>query len=87
MTQSPVLKKTTKEFDRRLRCIIKEHWMDFEPPSGVWDLIQNRLESKTDENNMHITHAFPSKAVVRVLSRIDPDDPTRAPNPRTIELK
>jgi len=80
MTQNPILKTTTKEFDRRLRCIIKEHWMDFEPPSGVWDLIKNRLESKTNETNMPIVHAFPSVAVVRVLPTIDPDDPTRVPN-------
>jgi hypothetical protein len=79
MAQSPIQRTTTKEFDQRLRCIIKEHWMGFEPPSEVWETIHSRLESKTAEKTMPLVHAFPSVAVVRVLSSHDPGDPTTLP--------
>jgi hypothetical protein len=79
MTQSPTQKTINKEFDRRLRYIIKEHWMGFEPPSGVWDQIQSRLNLEIAKKTMPLVHAFPSVAVVRVLPNMDPDDPTITP--------
>jgi hypothetical protein len=78
MAQSPIQKTSTKEFDQRLRYIIKEHWFDIEPPNGVWKRIQYRLESQNKRKTMLTEHAFSSKAVVRVLSGTDPDDPTMA---------
>ena len=79
MPQGLAQKSITKEFDQRLRYIIKEHWIGFEPPSSAWNQIQSKLKKKITENNMPLVHAFPSVAVVRVLSNEDPDDPTILP--------
>jgi hypothetical protein len=79
MPQSLSQKKITKEFDQRLRYIIKGHWVGFEPPHGVWDQIQSRLKDNQSEKSMPLVHAFPSVAVVRVLPNEDPGDPTILP--------
>lgn len=76
MPSNPAQKVTSKDFDQRLRYIIKEHWIGFEPPCSAWNQIQSKLKKQKTANNMPLVHAFPSVAVVRVLSNEDPDDPT-----------
>lgn len=79
MPSNPAQKVTSKDFDQRLRYIIKEHWIGFEPPCGAWDQLQSQLKKNKAENIMPLVHAFPSVAVVRILPDEDPDAPTILP--------